>query len=125
MSESTNNHGFTTKEMEFLMTALKHADGGSFKVCAFHLSNPHAIHILTHVQFDADAVAKELGYKDGSIARVRWNSINRNKIKGAVGGIDKASPAKKNIKPKKAAGEEDGDGECFATPVLFAVGGLY
>jgi hypothetical protein len=59
--------------------------------------------------FDADAVAAELGFKDGSIARVRWNSINRTKIQGSAGGGVKKTPAKKNT-PKKRKGDDSGAG---------------
>lgn len=63
------------------------------------------------MQADFDAVARELGYKDASIAKTRWSQIKRKKIAGAAGATpSKASPGKR----KKAAATSDD--EEVATP---------
>lgn len=57
-------------------------------------------------------MARELGYKDGSIARTRWSQIKRKKIAGAAGGTPvKASPGK-----RKKGDAVSGDDEEEATP---------
>lgn len=73
-------------------------------------------------QFDAEKVALELGYKNGTSLRARWNSLKRSKITSGssapAGGVDKTTPSKKaNATPKKATPKkakstetEDGDG---------------
>ena len=70
--------------------------------------------LTCYAQFNYDAVATELGYKDGSIARVRWNSINRNKIQAGAaatpGGVKKTTSAKKRA-PKKRKGGDTGEGD--------------
>ena len=64
-----------------------------------------------------------MGFKDGNVARVRWNSINRTKIQAVAtapnGGVQKRSPTKKNTPKKAKAGGDvtgDGDDEEVATP---------
>ena len=69
--------------------------------------------LTCYAQFNYDAVATELGYKDGSIARVRWNSINRNKIQAGAAtpaGVKKTTSAKKST-PKKRKGGDTGAGD--------------
>lgn len=61
------------------------------------ITTKHA-HPLTSFQFDAEAVAQELGMKDAGSVKARWNTINRKKIQGAAspaGGVDKTTPTKK------------------------------
>lgn len=75
-------------------------------------------------QFDADAVAAELGFKDGSIARVRWNSINRLKIQDTTAspaGVKKTTSTKKSASKKRkygdsGEGDEDELGNGTGTP---------
>jgi hypothetical protein len=85
------------------------------------ITNPHS----PNQQFDVEKVALELGYKNSSSLRARWNSLKRTKIAtggGAAapaGGVDKSTPNKKAKgtpkKAKAAAGDDDDDGE--QTPV--------
>ncbi|KAK4622320.1 hypothetical protein CLAFUW4_07316 [Fulvia fulva] len=88
-SADAGNSHFTAAEVKFVLAALQHAEGGTLK-------------------FDYDAVAAQLGLKNGKTARARWNTIARTKINNAAsaGGVSKAGPSKKKAAPKKAAGEE-------------------
>ena len=101
---------FTPAETKFLLCALKNVEGG-FKVLKLKLRC--VTWLLTTLQFNADAVAAELGFKDGNVARVRWNRINRTKIQGGgaspSGGVQKGTPRKKNT-PRKANADGNGNG---------------
>lgn len=52
---------------------------------------------LDDVQSDFDAVAEELGYKNGSIVRSRWNQIKQKKIIGATGKASKVNAQKRKV----------------------------
>ncbi|KAK3716865.1 hypothetical protein LTR37_006215 [Vermiconidia calcicola] len=79
--------------------------------------------LTSEIQFDADAIAQQLGYKDGSIVKTRWGQIKRKKLTAAGaspgGGIKKRTSAKKNT-AKKGKGYSEtnggGDDEEPATP---------
>ena len=73
-------------------------------------------------QFDADAVAAELGYKSGVVVKARWSQIKTKKLgKGAApsSGVQKPTPSKKAT-PKKAptggAIKGEDDDEVATTP---------
>ncbi|KAK3048692.1 hypothetical protein LTR09_010001 [Extremus antarcticus] len=76
--------------------------------------------LTSDIQFNADAIAAQMGYKDAAIVRARWNTIKRKKLS-----VDAPTGVVKKRTPKKAAkskeGEEgDGDGgddEEVVTPV--------
>ncbi|KAM0700178.1 hypothetical protein Q7P36_000390 [Cladosporium allicinum] len=69
--------------------------------------------LTSEIQFDVEKVALELGYKNGSSLRARWNSLKRTKIAAGAspsGGVDKNTPSKKakrTPKKAKATGSED------------------
>lgn len=60
------------------------------------------------LQFDADAVATEMDYKDAQSAKNRWNTIRRKKIAGtASSGGDNSTPKKRKGKADVADGDDD------------------
>lgn len=67
-------------------------------------------------QIDFDAVSATLGYKDASIAKIRFRQIRTKYAAAPAGGVDKLSPTKRfPAKPRKAA-EKDGDGSTAEKP---------
>lgn len=95
------------------------------------MSTPSPTDEANTVQFDADAVAKDLGYKSGTVLKNRWSQIKRKKINvsGGGGGGVAAAASPSGIKkrtPKKSAkaalaeadgGDGDDDNEVPDTPV--------
>lgn len=78
----------------------------------------YALLTLANVhQFDADAVAKELGYKDGKIVKTRWSQVKIKKLSGGspAAGVKKRTPSKKAVKAMEGAEGADDD-EDAATP---------
>lgn len=100
---------FTAAELKFLVVCLQNVQ--EFKV---RYIRPILVSSLTvNVQFDADAVATQIGYKDGNVVKNRWNMIKRTKIaNGALGGgFDKKAVNKKApVKRKKVEAECGKDG---------------
>lgn len=70
-------------------------------------------------QFDADAIASELGYKDGGVVKMRWRQIKNKKLAlagASPGGIKKRAPKKATPKKVKAEDEAEDDAEQVSTP---------
>ncbi|KAK5167408.1 uncharacterized protein LTR77_007107 [Saxophila tyrrhenica] len=99
-SEQTKNVNFTDGESKLFVSIVSNLTGD--------------------IQFDADKVAAELGYKDGNIVKTRWGQIKRKRLtgdNGPAGGIKKRSPAKKGAKAKaETEGEGGDDEEAVKTP---------
>ncbi|KAK4985484.1 hypothetical protein LTR66_008155 [Elasticomyces elasticus] len=70
-------------------------------------------HMQADPSVDYDAVASELGYKDGSIVKTRWNQIKRKKINASSGspsgGVAKTTKKTTTKSPKDKKAEVKGD----------------
>ncbi|GAM86767.1 hypothetical protein ANO11243_047870 [Dothideomycetidae sp. 11243] len=89
--EGKTDSNFTTGEQKLLLSILAHLQG------EIAVSPPH--HILTFkltlVETDWNGVAAECGYKDSSIAKIRWRQIRNKKIPSLGSTKTVNSPAKK------------------------------
>ena len=112
MAEETSTTGaisFTEPESKLLIAIMQNLTS-DIQVRAFILGA--LVSIANTCQFDADTIATQLGYKDGSIVKARWGQIKRKKLSACVSpaGIKKRTPSKKAM-PKKAKVEGDLDND--------------
>ena len=106
MADDNASFGFTTDENKIITCIMKHLKG-DIQVSRRAIRH-HNITTDTTSQADLEAVACELGYKDASVAKTRWNQIKRKKIAGVAGATPaKASPGKR----KKVVDQDDDDEE--------------
>ncbi|TKA22648.1 hypothetical protein B0A50_07657 [Salinomyces thailandicus] len=89
--EETPTTGFTAGETKLLMCLIKHLKGD--------------------LPSDFDAVAAELGYKDGAIVKTRWGQIKRKKITAGLTASGNAGTITPRKRKAKAAAGVDGDGD--------------
>lgn len=110
--EETPTTGFTAGETKLLMCLIKHLKGDlPVSPSPPSLSKPKEISLTKLTQSDFDAVAAELGYKDGAIVKTRWGQIKRKKITAGLTASGNAGTITPRKRKAKAAAGVDGDGD--------------